>query len=55
MEQYKDRGWAFVFIALVYVVATAIAFLVYRVVFADVWAKVLVADVVATVVVFLGS
>lgn len=51
----NSRLWSFVFIAIIYVVASALGIVVYNLLPFDVWLSLLIADVVATVFVFIFS
>ena len=56
MEKLKgNRVFSFVIIAIAYVIATAVGVLVYRALNLDWWLSLLIADVIATVVVFVFS
>lgn len=55
MKTYEKRGFGFLIIAITYVIATVSAFLTYCLLPFDFWLNLLIADTVATVIVFIVS
>jgi steroid 5-alpha reductase family enzyme len=55
LEFKKNRALSFIIITLVYVIATAVGFVVYHYTPCDFWLKLLIADVAGTVVTFIFS
>ncbi len=55
MKLKENRGFSFFVIAVVYVMAAAVGIVVYRLLDLDLWLKILIADVAATVFVYIFS
>ncbi len=55
MQWKEKRGFSFAVVTLVYIIATVFGVLVYRILPYGIWLNVLLADIVATVVVFIAS
>lgn len=51
----NNRLFSFIIVAIAYIVATAIGLLIYSVLELDIWLRLLVADVTATIVIFVFS
>lgn len=55
MRKNISRAPSFIIIAIIYALATFVAFDVFNRVQGDIWLKILIADIVATVVTYIGS